>query len=250
MKTSNKLIIAGLLLLLIAVIVYDYQIKAAYDSRSYKNPYLEFTTLKFRDFDTVDVISSTAANVKFVQGPFKVSVDSNTLEFVRIKQKGSRLQVTANFEHDYQYNPNPYILVISCPKLSEANISATYTANGKPVIDTVVKEEWNMRRVLIDGFKEDNLSVRQDYASTVILSNDIIGSLQVTTGESVGSGSKLIIQKSNHFHKAAIDILNKSNFYLNDAFIEDLHYHLADSARMIINGAAQKLIENNIKTIK
>ena len=250
MKTSNKLIIAGLLLLLISVIVYDYQIKAAYDSGSYKNPYREFTTLKFRDFDTVDVISSTAANVKFIQGPFKVSIDSSALEFVRVKQQGGRLQITVDFEHDYQYNPNPYVMVISCPKLSEANINAIYKANGKQVIDTAVKEEWNMRRVLIEGFKEDSLSIRQDYASTVLLSNNNIGSIRIATGERTGSGSKLIILKNNSFRNATIDILNKSNFFLNEAVIQHLNYHIADSARMVVNGAAQNLIKNNIKTIK
>jgi hypothetical protein len=135
-------------------------------------------------------------------------------------------------------------------KLLEATVNATYAANGKPVIDTVVKEEWNMRRVLIDGFKENSLSIRQDYASTVVLSNNTIGSVQVVTGESMGSGSKLIILKNNHFRDATIDVLNKSNFFLNDAVIQNLNYHLADSARMIVNGAAQNLIKNNIKTIK
>ncbi len=242
MKTSNKLLIAALLFLLVALIAYDYQLKDAYDSGSYKNPYRDFKTLKFEDFDAVDVISSTAANVKFVQGPFKVMVAANYLEFLKVKQYGKRLELSVSFEHDYWYSPDPYVLIISCPKLVNLNVSASYMANGKEVIDTAVKEEWNMRKVLVDGFQEDSIFIKQDYASIVVLSDSRIKSVRVVTGERPGSGSKLIVLKNNHFDNTNIDVLNKSNFYLNDANIQNLRYYLADSARMIINGAAQNLL--------
>jgi len=239
MKTSNKLLIAALLFLLVSLIVYDYKLKDAYDSGSYKNPYRDFIALKFKDFYAVDVVSSTAANVKFVQGPFKVMIDTNALEFVKVNQQGKRLQITARFTHEYQSTRNPYVFIISCPKLVTVNINALYWANGKQVIDTVIREEWNMRQVLIEGFEEDSLFVKQDYASTVILSGNHIKSARVVTGESPGSGSKLIILENNHFGNLNVDILNKSSFFLNDAAIQNLSYHLADSTRMIVNGAAQ-----------
>ncbi len=242
MKTSNKLVIAALLFLLVSLVVYDYKLKEAYSSGSYKNPYREFINLKFKNFDAVDVVSSTAANVKFIQGPFKVMIDTNTLQFVRIKQKGRRLEVKVNFEYEYLYNPNPYIIVISCPKLLELNADARYTTNGKQVIDTVVREEWNMRQVLIDGFKQDSLSIRQDYGSTVVLSGNTINSVYAVSGESEGSGSKLVILKNNHLHNATINILQKSTFVLQQAEIQNLNYHITDSARMITSGAVKNLL--------
>jgi len=241
MKTSNKLLIAGILFLLVSLVAYDLKVKEAYNSGSYKNAYRDFTSLNFKDFDSVDVISSTAANVKFIQGPFKVIIDDDALEFVKIKQQGKRLQITARFEYDYHNTRSSYVLVISCPRLVQLNTSAEYTANGKQVIDTAVKEEWRMRRVLIDGFKEDSLSIHQDYASTVVLANNTIKSTFAVTGASPGSGSKLIVLKNNKFGNANIDILNKSSFLLNNAAIQNLSYHLADSARMTVNGAAQNL---------
>ena len=247
MKTSNKLIIAALLLLLVSLIAYDYKLKDAYDSGSYKNPYREFTTLKFKDFDAVDVTSSIAANVKFIQGPFKVIIDSNALEYVKVKQQGKRLQITVHFEHDYPFNHNPYVLVISCPKLVELYTNTLYTQDRKRVIDNELREEWNTRLVLMEGFEEDSLFIKQDYASAVVLSGNRIKSVRAVTGESPGSVSRLTVLKSNHFGHANIDILNNSSLFLNDAAIQNLSYHLADSARIIVNGVSQHLLNKTPK---
>ena len=84
MKTSNKLILAALLLVLISLFGYDYLLKEAYVSGRYKDPYRDFATLKFKNFDTVDIVSSTAANVKFVQGPFSVRIDTNFLSYAKV----------------------------------------------------------------------------------------------------------------------------------------------------------------------
>jgi hypothetical protein len=245
MKTSNKLILAALLLILISLFSYDYLLKEAYVSGKYKDPYNGFTALKFRDFDTVDIVSSTASNVKFVPGPFSIKIDTNFINYVKLKQTGKRLEINAVFEYNYLYNPNPYILVISCPKLSEVNVSATYRSYNKDVTDTIVREDWNMRQVLIDGFKQDGLTIKQDYGSTVVLANNNINSVNGVIGVSKKAGSKLIILKSNQFHDVNLDIQNKGSLLLSDALIRNLNYHLADSAKLILTGNAQNLIKNS-----
>jgi hypothetical protein len=242
MKTSNKLILTALLLTLVSLSYYNYLLKKAFVSGKYKDPYASFVTLKFKDFDTVDVVSSTAANVKFVQGPFKVMIDTGALDYTRIKQTGHHLRIDAAFEFDYLYNPNAYLLVISCPSLAKISANATYMANKKPVTDTIVRDDWNMHQVLIDGFKQDSLSISQDYGSTVELANNKIQSIHASVGKSNRSGSKIIILKGNQFGNAIFDIRTNSRLLLNDAVIHHLTYHLADSAKLIITGAAQKII--------
>ncbi|MDB4904089.1 MAG: hypothetical protein JWQ63_3370 [Mucilaginibacter sp.] len=245
MKTSNKLIAAAFLLILLSLFVYDRLLIAEYLSGRYKDPYRDFTTLKFKDFDAVGVISTNAANVKFIQGPFSVRIDTNFLNYVKVKQAGKRLQINTVFESNYLYNPNPYILVISCPKLSEVCTNATYRSNNQQVTDTIVREDWKMRQVLIDGFKQDSLTIKQDYGSTVVLANNQIHSINGVIGTSKKSGSKLIIEKSNQFQDVNLDIRNKSSLLLNDAFIHNLTYHLADSAKLVLIGNAQNLIKNS-----
>jgi hypothetical protein len=244
MKTSNKLVLVALLLTLVSLCYYNYLLKKAFISGKYKDPYANFVTLKFKDFDTIDVVSSTAANIKFVQGPFSVRIDTNFMDYAKVRQTGGRLQINAVFESGYLYNPNPYVLVISCPKLSQVIANATYQANNKTVTDTIVREDWNMRQVLIDGFKQDSLSIRQDYGSTVVFANNNIKWLNVATGKSKGSGSKTIVLKRNQFGEATFNIGNNSKLVLNDATINKLDYHLADSTQIIFNGAAKNKFKN------
>ncbi|MDB5024174.1 MAG: hypothetical protein JWP78_1929 [Mucilaginibacter sp.] len=243
MKTSNQLILAALLLVLVSLIGFDYSLKKEFVSGRYKDPYRSFVALKFKNFDVVDINSSTAANVKFVQGPFSIRIDSNALEYARIKQQGKRLQIDADFKQNYRFNPNPYLLVISCPELVKVNTNAAYTASHKLIIDTIVRDEWNMRKVLIDGFTQDSLSISQDYGSTVVLANNHIRSVNAVIGKSQGSLSKIIVDKSNRFQDITLDIRNKSKLLLDNAVIGQLNYHLADSAKLILTGSAQNILK-------
>jgi len=245
MKTSNKLVIAGIILVLISLVGYDYLLKGEYVSGKYKDPYHTFVGLKFTGFDTVDLVSSTAVNVKFVQGPFSVRIDSNFAAYARIKQTGKRLQVNAEFESGYLSDPGEYTLLISCPKLSVINVDATYKSNGKQVTDTIVRDDWRMRKVLIDGFRQDNLIINQDYGSTVVIANSHLQSVKTATGRSGKSGSKLEILERNQIQKANLDILNNSTLILGNAQIGDLNYNLADSAKLILRGKAQNLLKNS-----
>jgi hypothetical protein len=225
-------------------VAYDLLLKAEYMSGDYKIPYKSYITLPWKNFDIVEVNSSTAVNVQFVQGPFSVKIDDRVLEYTTIRQQGNRLLINANFENNYLWNPHPYVLLISCPKLTKVYANATYYADKHPVTDSIVREAWNMRNVLIDGFKQDSLSVEQDYGSTVMLSNNSIRSVQAVIGKSEGSGSKIILEQNNQFDNARLDIGHRSKLELENCIIHHLAYHLADSAKLIVSGSAHDLLNN------
>jgi hypothetical protein len=246
MKTSNKYLLAAAVLTLLSLLVYDLLLRTEYRSGNYADPYRNFVTLKFKDFDMLDLPSSTAANVKIVQGPFSIRMDKYAADFVQVNQKGKRLQIKAGFEGNYQGTSSQFILLISCPKISEVKTNASYRANNVAVTDTIVREDWNMRQVLIDGFSQDSLHISQDYGSTVVLANNHIRAVSATVGISSRSGSNLIIQNSNEFGSAAFDIQNNSKLFLDNARIQNLSYELGDNAKLIINGKAKNLL-NNIK---
>ncbi|HEY4154289.1 MAG TPA: hypothetical protein VGM24_02655 [Puia sp.] len=245
MRTSNKFIFSALLLTLMALVVYDLLLKAEYRSGNYKIPYQNYVGLNFRNFDVLDLNSSTVANVRLVQGPFSVRINENALEYVKVQQKGNHLQIDAGFEDQYYGNPNPYLLVISCPKLTSLNADASYQTGDGPYTDSIAREDWNMRRVLIDGFIQDSLQISADYGSTVVLANNHIRSLHAVIGKSRGSGSGLIIQNTNRFQDAVLDIRHKSKLQLENAMIDNLHYDLGDSAQLLVSGKAQNLLSNS-----
>ena len=231
-----------MILTLVLLTWYDLRLKAEYLSGAYKLPYSTYTTLNYTGFDIVDLNASTAANVKFVQGPFSVRVDNNALDYAVLQQQGNRLVINAVFERNYRWNPNPYVIVISCPTLTKLTTGASYRADNSIVTDTIVREDWNMRRVLIEGFRQDSLSIEQDYGSTVELAGNTIRSLRAVIGKSAGSGSKIILQPGNDIRDAILDIGHYSKLFLENAAIQHLSYHLADSAELVVTGNAQHLL--------
>jgi len=243
MKISNKLILAALLLLVITLVRYDYLVKSEFLTGNYKNPYKDFIPLKFKDFDTINLNSVSAGSVKFVQGPFSVKMSPFGSEFMRLGQQKRTLNIDAVFEYGYQNTPDPYILIISCPKIAALNASARYGTNGKMYIDTIVRDLWNMHTVLIDGFKQDSLNISQDYGSRVFLSNSSIGSLKAVTGLSPASGSQLNLLNNNHFGSVTLDIRNRSTVIIDNVPKNKFNYRLDDSARVILNGAAQNIFK-------
>jgi hypothetical protein len=220
-------------------------IQTEYRTGAYKNPFRYYTDLKFRDFDTINVNSASAANVRFEQGPFRIRLCPGADEFTKVSQHKKTLNIDAVFKHSYQNNPNSYILIISCPKIAELRTSARYGTNGGVFIDTVVKDEWNMRKVLINGFKQDRMIIRQDYGSRVYLANNGIGVLDAAIGLSNGSGSQLNILNSNQLDNTNLDIGNKSTLFIGSAPKNKFNYRLADSAKLILSGAAQNLLDNS-----
>ena len=242
MKTSIKLLVAALLVVVIALAVYNTMIHREYKTGVFRIPHRNFTDLNFKNFDTINVNSSTAVNVQFEQGPFRVRLAPGADEYARISQENHTLNIHAVFKYGYQNNPNTYLLIISCPKIARLSANGWYGTSGKIYIDTIVKDEWNMRKVWIEGFKQDSLHIDQDYASTVVLSNNTIGSVKAEVGRSTGSGSKIIVLKNNRFQHMDLDIRNKSRLLLDGAAISDLNYKLADSAKLVFSGSAQNLI--------
>ena len=244
MKTSNTIIISALVFLVVALFVYDYQLKEEYTSGRYKDPYRDFTTLNFKDFDAVDVKSTTVLNVKFMQGPFKVMADTAMLKNIMIKQNGHQLTIRSVFNQTDNYNANPYLVYIWCPKLKELNADAVYTANNKLTVDTALTDYWHSRQNLVEGFTEDSLTLVQHFGSGIILSGNHINALTVTAGTGEKSNSKTSILKNNHIGQASFEILNASRLLLDGQSIQNLQYHLADSANLTFTGAVQNTISN------
>ena len=222
--------------------MYDTRLKNAYATGSYKVPYHTFKAIPFRDFDEVYVNSATAANVKFEQGDYNVRIDSNAEKSIRIKQNGRRLQIDVDFGDYNSYNPNPYLLLISCPALTAVHTGATYVKQHKVFTDTIARNALDARPVTIAGFKLDSLSITQDYGSMVVLTNNKIGYLNVVSGESQNSASATVIESSNQFDSTRFDIQQYSKLSLDAARINKWQFQIGDHAKLELSGTAKKFI--------
>ncbi|MDB5090567.1 MAG: hypothetical protein JWR09_4561 [Mucilaginibacter sp.] len=240
MKTSNKFIIAAALLIIVSLVYFDLLIRVSYQSGTYKNLYKDYVALNFKDFKSIDLDASTAANIIVKQGPFSVKMEPGAARFVRVSQKGETLYINVAFPGNFENSRADYVLIISCPALVEIDADARYMAGDRAVTDTVASADFKWRPTIIHGFTLDSLSITEKHASSIILQSNNIKFINAVIGLGEGSGSNMVILKDNRFQSANLNILNKSQLQLHEAIIPNLKYQLADSAKLIITGALKR----------
>lgn len=243
MRTSNKILIASFALLIISLAFYDLRLRAEYQKGSYTDPYREFIKLDYKNFDAVELESSSVINIMLVQGPFRVAASPQAIDFLDIRQKKNRLSIGVKFTDHFRGVSPEYVVYISCPSLSSLKADAFYTADDVKVTDTVARD-LNWRPTVISGFTADSLNIQQDHASNVALQNNKIKHLIATVGSSDRSGSVLTVGQNNKFDHADLNILNRSHLWIKGTNLNNITYRLADSASLIINGAEAKHLLN------
>jgi len=243
MKTSNKLLFTAIIVVVVSLFFYDLGMRSSFLKGDYKNPYKDYISLNFKDFKTIDLRSETAANIIVTQGPFSVKIGPDGDSFVKVSQTADTLRIAAAFAHHYFGSSSQYVLVISCPNLSQLITDSRYTAGDHLVIDSLAGEDFTWRTTIVSGFKQDSLSILAQHGCTLLLKDNHIKSLNATIGVGEGCRSNLTILGDNHFAAANLNILNKSQLRLYKASITKLNYKLADSARLVLYGGADSVLK-------
>jgi hypothetical protein len=235
MKNSNKCLLAALVVLLTSLTAYNMALRNEYRKGDYKDPLRGYVNLGLKNFSEVAVPASSVVSVKLVPGPFSVRLNPGATKYVQVKQQGSRLVITAAFPDHRQYFGQAATVVISCPRLATLTTDAVYESKGKPVIG---KNFWNGEQVLVQGFKQDSLVMRADRGSRVELAGNQLGYLGATAGASLGSHSQLQLNADNRIAAADLTLGHQSELGVSDIAIPQLRYHVADSAKVTLSGAA------------
>jgi hypothetical protein len=245
MKRSNIFLGLAVLFLLASILAFDFGIKARYISGDFRNPNEEFTALDFKDFDTIYVNASSIANVNFAQGPFKVQVFQNRADIVKITQQGRSLAIDVSLQHT-NYEDTPFTLFITCPKIARLIADNHYLQNGKLVTDTNARADFVYQNRMIDiykkveveGFNQDSISIVQNNGSHVRLINNQFKGITGIIGSSTKSASFLTIEGNNVIDRAYLDIRNNSHLFMSKATIRDLGYKLAPDAKITFSGGS------------
>lgn len=243
MRTSSKILIATFAIFITSLMIYDWGLRAEYLKGNYTKPFNDYVPLNYSGFNEIELNSSTAVNIKIVQGPFKVLANPDAIEFLKVSRQSNRLIVNASFSNQYRSVNTDYLLYISCPNLSSFNADAHYTTGSNTVIDTAAND-FAWKPTLISGFTEDNLNIKETHASNIILENNKLNNLTATVGINEKSRSNLTIGDNNQFKTTYLSILNRSQLWIKNANSNNLNYHLADSATLIVNGASAKHLLN------
>ena len=232
MKTSNKWLLAALLLLLGSLTAYNTGLRAEYRKGAYKDPTHDTVALNFKDFTEIDLQASSMMGLKVVAGPYSVRLSKGAEKYVKVTQQGPRLTVALVFPEGPQ-SIGRQTMTISLPRLAKISATGTYLLNGKPVTE----KRYAGRALRIEGFRQDSLSVQQDHGTQVELAGNQLGFLRAEAGHSPGSRPVLRIEKSNRIGAAYLNVQNEGQLQLDAGGIASLRTQFGDSARATLTGA-------------
>ena len=234
MKTSNKLLLAALLLLLGSLTAFNVKLRAEYARGAYKDPKLNSLALDFKDFTEIDVQAAGALGVKIVAGPYGVRLNKAAEKYVKVTQQGPRLTVALAFPSGREFLGSGEVLTIGLPRLNQLTASSTYLLKGKAVTDKANRGG----TLRIEGFRQDSLRVQQDHGTRVQLAGNQLGYLRAEAGRTPGSQPVLQIDKTNRILAANLRVQAQGELRLDAGGIPQLRTQFGDSARATLTGAA------------
>ncbi|MDO7846948.1 hypothetical protein Q5H92_11310 [Hymenobacter sp. M29] len=233
MKTSNKWLLAALLLLLGSLTAYNMGLRAEYLKGTYKDPTHNTVALNFKDFSEIDLQAANIVGLKVVAGPYSVRLNKDAEKYVKVTQQGQRLTIALVFPEDRQSLNSRQNLTISLPQLAKLTATGTYLMNGKPVTG---KYHTGVS-LRIEGFRQDSLNVQQDHGTQVELARNQLGFLRAEAGHSPGSHPVLRIENTNRIAAAYLNVQNEGQLLLDAGGIANLRTQFGDSARATLTGA-------------
>lgn len=241
MKTSNKLLLFALVVLLSALATYNIALKAEYNTKSYQDPYRNYVVLDYSDFEAIDVNAGDMLNVLIEPGDeHAVYLYKGNEEVVQINQEANTLQidVTTNEKQKGLRGWGSPHLIIKTPKLHTLRANAMHTFQGEPVIHVQRQNTANWLNTTLKGFKQDSIRLELDNGVMVRLDSNELQRLHAVTGTSPESESKLLINPDNKIQQANLDIRNRSHLALINVAIPALQYTLSEKAQVELSGEA------------
>ena len=235
LKTSTILLLTAGFILLGSLVAYNMALKFEYNTGSYKDPYRNFVTVNYRDFDQISINPATEMNVKIIAGDYNVRVHKYATDYITFKKSGHNLQVDLVYPQEVKRQPYGDLVVITCPRLTTLKTNAFYSLNGKKITST---QSWDDNTVSVQGFEQPVLSLQQDKATSIKLSNTKLNRLEAVVGLSTGSAARLHVEKNNQIQEANLDIRNKSELVIENLNIPKRQYQFSDSARATFTGSA------------
>ncbi len=239
MKTSNKILIAGVLLVLAALVVHDFRLRSAFKTKRYLDPYGEYTRLPINNFDEIAVTGANIANVKLTQGPYSVMVANSDSNAIRITQKGNRLQIDVvyNSKDREDVYHNSYAVYVSCPSVSKLSYNSMAIVDKDTSLEQRAINTWFHKNTVF-GFVLDSLTIDQDNGSYVTLDSNRIVRLAARVGATKGSAPQMYITDKNKIGEARLWLHNYSKTEISGKCIATPITIVGDSATITYRGTA------------
>lgn len=238
MKTSNKLLIFTSLIIISALIFYNYGLRGEYRKGEYKSRFYKMTKENIDGFTSIENKASNLY-VRIERGDkFEIWFSNEIKDKVNFSKKNGKLVIDFNKlydEEDYFRSAN---LIIICPTLE--NFKA-----GNLIVKPYNKKYYIPQgTTTIYGFNQQELNLETNSFTDVSLESNKISSLFATVGDTKSTIAIINIDSNNKIDKLIAEVKGKSKLNLNNPLINIAEFQLSDSADVNLSGRALKLLKN------
>lgn len=231
MKTSNKLMLGALVVILVSLVVSNFGLRAEYLSGEYKNPFSGYAQKSIEGFNEIEVDAINMMHVTIQQGNYAVHLSGTNTDSIKLTHAGNRLIVDVDFvKKAMSDDPNvPHMndIIISCPQLIYIKTEEHHysIARRKLTGEDAFEVTRGGRSVNLEDFRLDSLNIDQK-TGAVNIRNSKIASLKAVTD----ARSRLSISDDTHIDKADLHINDYTHLTFEKFNIRKFNYTLADSA--------------------
>jgi hypothetical protein len=224
MKTSNKLLIAIGLLIVVAIVSFNMALKAEYLKGTYKSRYYNLVPVQLKDFDAIEDYTAHETFLDVTQSnKFEVWVDKEADKDMVLSVQNHVLKI--DFKTVKSKEPRNHVIHITCPQLKSL---VTEMRPGADIIYT-----WGS--VSIGIYKQDALTINKRSPGTIYVGGNILKKLNVSmTDGDLTVGGTIKVDTAN------FDMRGYSKLTIDNIAIPKLSYKFADSAKVVLSGSSLK----------
>ena len=238
MKTSNKLLVAVVLLLVMAAVVNALTLKSRFNTMMADTP-AELQGFSIKHFNTIELSGTAPRGIGkrlhvTVKHADRFNVRYTALDFIHFNQAGETLKITVDhpkgYEADIRRTPE---IIIECPEL------VAITAMGTPLdsIDLpadahiLTRRHYQKSEVTVVGFRGAGLDVFAAEGMEVILDSLSIDSLTAQAGRA----GKVDVRRNDLGH-ATITVGDDATITLDHTQIGTVFTTVAEKGQFIVKG--------------
>jgi len=231
MKTSSKLLITAILIIIGSMITYDLALRAEYRKGTYKSRFYGFEkTTDAKAFTSLDNRAANLVTVRVEQGEhFGVWMMKDLKDYISISHKGTVLVIDV-IDKTKQINLYKNSILITCPSLNKVTTAPFFLSK---------KEEQNYFNGITSliGFNEQRLELHVGKTTKVELDKSKIANLQASVGDTVTHNASLIIHSNNQIDIATIAVAGKNSLWIENPKIAKSNFNISDSAQVNLSGS-------------
>ncbi|PTS95501.1 hypothetical protein DBR11_21205 [Pedobacter sp. HMWF019] len=233
MRTSTILIITAVIITLICLAAYNFNLKASYLRGDYKNPFygLEYNAVK--NINALEIESANKISIRVEQGKTEGLWIRDRIKDKLVWSKvGGVLKIDLTKEaKESDFHVNGQELILITPNM--------YKIVAHPYIIKTNQDGWNYEGYIgIAGFHQDSLTLDLGSAIYASLDQMQLSTLNAVVGDQKNGNTNLVLSNTNEIKSAVFNIPGKSKLELQNPTIVKTNYIVTDKATVSLNGKA------------